>query len=91
MPRADFEEAVVAAQTITADECGDGDDEVPLERTPLFEAVPTEMELPEMRPARRPTVVAAPVQPVQARPALRAQRNASISVVDATPPPPPSS
>ena len=75
-------------QAITADECGDGDDEVPLERTPLFEAVPTEMELPEMRPARRPTVVAAPVQPVQARPALRAQRNASISVVDATPPPP---
>ena len=45
------------------------DDEVPLERTPLFEpAVATEMELPEMRPTRRPTVVAAPVQPVQARP-----------------------
>ena len=90
VPRAEFEEAVVAAQTITADECGDGDDEVPLERTPLFSepAVATEMELPEMRPARRPTVVAAPVQPVQARPARRAQRNTSISVVDATPPPP---
>ena len=90
VPRAEFEEAVVAAQTITADECGDGDDEVPLERTPLFSepAVATEMELPEMRPTRRPTVVAAPVQPVQARPARRAQRNTSISVVDATPPPP---
>lgn len=91
VPRAEFAEADVAVQAVAANECGEAEDEVPLESS-FFEegpALATEMELPELRPSRRATVEAVPVEPVRARPARRAQRGTSISVVDATPAPPP--